>query len=509
MKKLLTFVFSFLLIVSGFAPAAFGQANLRTPVISAAATGLTITYTAGTVNNGGHPVAITAGTASATTNKTDCSSPGFANCNFLYANSTGTVAITTTLATAVAPGNTLMALIETTAGGNVSQIVYPLQSGTLWMQAAGPLQTGFSSAPTPAVAGATQLGTNALPWGGLFLGTAATNNINILPLATAAARTEVLADPGATGAFAIADPSVNTKVLVFDISGMTAAKTLTLASNSANSRTITFTDPGGAANVAYANPTTAQALTALSSITSSGTNPATAGVVRLANTELLEWRDAANGSNITLGVNGSNNLVLTGATAPTDGYYFVPPEQCHIALTTGTYAANPANCGGASAPGVCRAASGNPVLQLTTTAAANTTDMVCDITPPSRLTAGKGVTITAVDYLFGYQTTALTSIGTAVPNSVTYGAAGAAAQGTVASIGGALTVTAGTSHGTPGATTTGGQCYHESISFGTPYAVVVDSTRLTLQNTFVQSAAAATVLQICGAIVKYSNINGL
>lgn len=245
------------------------------------------------------------------------------------------------------------------------------------------------------------------------------------------------------------------------------------------------------------------------SLISNSANPASSGVERLANADNECWRNAGNTADICLTINGSNNPVLsgTGLTFTTDGYYFVPPESCHIALTTGTYAANPANCGGQSAPAICRAASGNPVLQLTTTGAANTTDLVCDITPPTRLTANKGITINTVDYMFGYQTTALTSIGTAALDTVTYGAAGGAAQGTVGTFGGSITVTAGTSHGTPGAVTTTGQCYHESLALGTPYAHTTDNTRLTLQNTFVQSGAAATVLQVCGAIVRYTISN--
>jgi hypothetical protein len=44
------------------------------------------------------------------------------------------------------------------------------------------------------------LGSAALPWKGFFLGTAATNNFNVVPAATAAARTIQINDPGATSA---------------------------------------------------------------------------------------------------------------------------------------------------------------------------------------------------------------------------------------------------------------------------------------------------------------------
>jgi hypothetical protein len=41
-------------------------------------------------------------------------------------------------------------------------------------------------------------------------------------------------------------------------------------------------------------------------------NIATAGIVRLANADLIEWRNAANGGNLTLGVDSSDRLVYNG-----------------------------------------------------------------------------------------------------------------------------------------------------------------------------------------------------
>lgn len=59
----------------------------------------------------------------------------------------------------------------------------------------------------------------------------------------------------------IVDPTDGTKKIAFLASGASASTTLTLADTLAASRTVTFTDPGGAANIAYANPTTAQTIT--------------------------------------------------------------------------------------------------------------------------------------------------------------------------------------------------------------------------------------------------------
>ena len=171
----------------------------------------------------------------------------------------------------------------------------------------------------------------------------------------------------------------------------------------------------------------------------------------------------------------------TYASNPTDGYEFIPPSYCGLTLTTGTWAANSgAGTSIGVTPLVMKAQTGNSVLQGTTTAAANAFDVTCDITPRSRLTAGKSVTITAVSYMLGWQTTAPTSTGTAALNSITYAAPGSTAQGTVAAIGGSLAPT-GWNHASPPTTTTSGQCYTEKLALGTPYAVSTDLTRLTLR----------------------------
>lgn len=53
-------------------------------------------------------------------------------------------------------------------------------------------------------------------------------------------------------------------------------------------------------------------------LTSVTANPASAGVVRLANTESVEWRNAANNANLALTVNASNQLTFNGNVIPTD-----------------------------------------------------------------------------------------------------------------------------------------------------------------------------------------------
>ena len=56
-------------------------------------------------------------------------------------------------------------------------------------------QSQFSTTPTPNTAGNFDLGAAALPWGNLWLGTAATNNFKFQPAAIGQATTVTIADP--------------------------------------------------------------------------------------------------------------------------------------------------------------------------------------------------------------------------------------------------------------------------------------------------------------------------
>jgi len=58
-------------------------------------------------------------------------------------------------------------------------------------------------------------------------------------------------------------------------------------------------------------------------------NIATAGVIRLANAELIGWRNAAHDGNVTLSVNSSNNLVFSGGdivTGAGTGFVVTTPD---------------------------------------------------------------------------------------------------------------------------------------------------------------------------------------
>lgn len=151
-----------LLVLSIFTLSAlvFGQQNYNPPTVYSSNATTGIKWTAGTVNNGGHPVAVAAGTGTVTLNKTDCSAPGYAGCNFVYANSSGTVAVTTTPATAFAVGNTVIAYIEAGAT-TVTQVVSGWQIGTPYStfpgaagtSAAAAYSCGATSTCTPTVVG--------------------------------------------------------------------------------------------------------------------------------------------------------------------------------------------------------------------------------------------------------------------------------------------------------------------------------------------------------------------
>ena len=114
---------------------AYAQAGLIQPTISAG-TGATLVYTSGTVNIGGHAVAISASSTALTSSEASCLGPVYSACNFLYVNPAGTVAATTTFATACGATtstgcvNGLLAYAETSSVA-VSNLSYPLQNALI------------------------------------------------------------------------------------------------------------------------------------------------------------------------------------------------------------------------------------------------------------------------------------------------------------------------------------------------------------------------------------------
>jgi hypothetical protein len=89
-------------------------------------TALNVKWDSGAVANGGHVVGIAGTNVNVTASRSTCALPilDTSSCNIVYANSSGTVANTSTVATAIASGNTILALVETDST-TITRILYP------------------------------------------------------------------------------------------------------------------------------------------------------------------------------------------------------------------------------------------------------------------------------------------------------------------------------------------------------------------------------------------------
>ena len=183
--------------------------------------------------------------------------------------------------------------------------------------------------------------------------------------------------------------------------------------------------------------------------------------------------------------------------ALTDGYFFINPNSCIFTAVSGTTIA--------AGNALRRSAANNDVLYVTTNTVGGVVALTCDINVPTRLTVGKGVSITAIDLLYGAQTIPIASIGAASVKTVTYPlstAAGVAAAGTVGTaLGGTVTVTPTTLQLTD---TTTGQCFNQKLSFGTPIDVNTTNTKLGFEQQFTLTGTSATTLEVCGLIAFYT-----
>lgn len=148
-------------------------------------------------------------------------------------------------------------------GGNAAPVFITLNVNTgvisrckagTWANDISAGGNSFTAAPTPSTAAGVGLGTAALPWANLIMGTAATNVATITP------------------------------------ASMSAARAITLA------------DPGGAATIAYTNSTTAQPMSGLGALT-----PLTAGSPALGSAA-LPW------ASVIFGTAATNNVTLTSST---------------------------------------------------------------------------------------------------------------------------------------------------------------------------------------------------
>jgi hypothetical protein len=97
------------------------------PSVSWPATGLTLTYSNGTVYQGGAGNSITGSTLTLTANLTNCTQSGIqaGTCNVVYWASGSSLSVTSTYATAAAPGNRILYFCTTSSGGNITGCAPP------------------------------------------------------------------------------------------------------------------------------------------------------------------------------------------------------------------------------------------------------------------------------------------------------------------------------------------------------------------------------------------------
>jgi hypothetical protein len=209
MKKTLFTIAVLLLAVS-----TFGQQTYNPPTVYAG-TGLHILTTAGTVNNGGKPVTIAATAATAVSDsETDCSAPAYASCNFIYANSSGTVAATQTLATATASGNVILAYVQT-ASAKITNIIYGWQSGAVFSNINALTGGGASSIAgyicgSTSTCSATATAQFKFAYGTVALGSASPSTVTVTALPfTTTAFTCTASPTGSTAAIAAAGVAVS------------------------------------------------------------------------------------------------------------------------------------------------------------------------------------------------------------------------------------------------------------------------------------------------------------
>lgn len=117
-----------------------GYSGALPNVAPTAPTGLGITYTAGSIPQGGAVQAITGSTLTAADTQTSCAAPGYTACNFVFWTSGTSLSITQTASTAFAVGNVVVAFCTST-GGNITTCTpaswSPATAGLTTMQPTG------------------------------------------------------------------------------------------------------------------------------------------------------------------------------------------------------------------------------------------------------------------------------------------------------------------------------------------------------------------------------------
>ena len=144
------------------------------PSVSWPATGLTLTYTNGMVYQGGTGNPITGSTLTLTAGLTSCNQAGIqaGTCNIVYWASGSSLSVSSTYATAAAPGNRILYFCTTSSGGNITGCAPPeldvngaipvtYGDAAFFVQPSNclmtPAATAFSSGPALTRVGANQL----------------------------------------------------------------------------------------------------------------------------------------------------------------------------------------------------------------------------------------------------------------------------------------------------------------------------------------------------------------
>jgi len=183
----------------------------------------------------------------------------------------------------------------------------------------------------------------------------------------------------------------------------------------------------------------------------------------------------------------------------TDAAFFVPPSACNAA-TTGT------------------AGTGNntiivdgsvPALKASSTNAAGSHSVfTCMITVPTRLTTGKGATLTYIEYNYSVQTTTATSM---VTPTLSYflapvaGTAETASSATLVAAGGTLTSLPVTASANLTAVSAG-QYYTQRVTPATAVAMNIDHQVLVFTFELDQSASAAQIVTTPGLFVHFTDV---
>ena len=143
-----------------------------------------------------------------------------------------------------------------------------------------------------------------------------------------------------------------------------------------------------------------------------------------------------------------------------------------------------------------------PVNSISTTnAGASTDNLTCNIHVPQRTSTGKGIQLLDCVIYYGVQTTALTSLGAPTLNTITMPTPGTGeTPSTVTPVSlGAVTVTPVVGSANLG-TTTAGAFFSEKVALNTPVFLNTDVQMIQYNQTFVQSAAAAQIVNTPGGV---------